>query len=108
MAKKTFDVSVYTTDWRNFEFEYTLEQMYTLLKNLRDYSFIRLWNEYVNKMTIATVEFENAELLDNIWTCVDMHYIPGDDKYASRQRIRLQRKRTWTSDFDEKEKTEEK
>ena len=105
MAQKTFDVSVYTTDWRNLELEYTLEDMYNLLLCLRNHSFIKLWNEYVNKMSIATIEFESTELLNDVRTCLDMGYHPGYYYYHNREWIALQRKWTWTSDYDEKVKS---
>ena len=97
MAKNLFEVEVYTNDDRLFQFDWTLEQMVELLKNLRDYSFIRLSNEYINKMHINSISFESPELLNDLW-----NYINGSTLNWGKTWYDIQKKYTVTSDFEEK------
>lgn len=90
MTEKTFDVEIYTKTERYFELEMTLKWMLTLLENLRDYSFIKIWNEYVNKMCIETVIFEHTELLNDLWT-----YMNNQHLYKDKMRDKIEKKYLW-------------
>lgn len=90
MAEKTFDVEVYTKTERYFELQMTLKWMLTFLENLRDYSFIKIWNEYVNKMCIETVVFEHTELLNDLWA-----YMNNQHLYKDRMRDKIEKKYLW-------------
>lgn len=87
MEERTFGVEIYTKGGRYFEPEMTLKWMLALLESLRDYSFIRIWNEYVNKMCIETIVFEYIELLDDLWT-----YMNNQHLYKDRMRDKIEKK----------------
>lgn len=96
MAKK-FEVEVYTKDERLFQFDWDLEKMRELLRDLRDYSFIKLDNEYMNKMNISSVSFPSPEMLNDI-----RDYVNGGTLKWGMTWWDIQKKYTGTSDLEEK------
>lgn len=66
---KNFSLTVYLKD-DTFTIPFWAGDMLQLTKDLRDFSFIRIWNRYINKMHIVWLKFSDEEILDTIVQCV--------------------------------------
>ena len=66
---KNFTLTVYLKD-DSFTIPFWAGDMLQLTKDLRDYSFIRIGNKYLNKMHIVWFKFSDENILNAIVQCV--------------------------------------
>lgn len=83
MAKK-FELTVYLENDDSFTIPFGAWDMLELTKDLRDFSFIKIWNRYLNKMHIIWLKFSDEQLLDAIVHCVRRSSKPIEEEIRDK------------------------
>lgn len=80
---ENFSLTVYLEDG-SFTIPFWAGDMLQLIKDLRDFSFIRIWDRYLNKMHIVWLEFSDEQLLDTIVNCVRRSSKPLEEEIRDK------------------------
>lgn len=80
---KNFTLTVYLKD-DSFTIPFWAGDMLQLTKDLRDFSFIRIGDKYLNKMHIIWFKFSDEKLLDIIVQCVRRSSTPIEEEIRDK------------------------
>lgn len=81
---KDFSLTVYLEDENSFTIPFGAWDMLQLTKDLRDFSFIKIWDKYLNKMHIIWLKFSNEHLLGTIVQCVRHSSKPMEEEIRDK------------------------
>ena len=80
---KNFTLTVYLKD-DSFTIPFWAGDMLQLTKDLRDFSFIRIGNKYLNKMHIVWLKFSDENVLNVIVQCVRRSSTPVEEEIRDK------------------------
>lgn len=80
---KNFTLTVYLKD-DSFTIPFWAGDMLQLTKDLRDFSFIRIGNKYLNKMHIIWLKFSDENVLNVIVQCVRRSSTPIEEEIRDK------------------------